>query len=159
MKKLSVLVLTVIAIAIFIGQFSGRSTGGEVMFDHQLAPQHRLIMRGQADPTGETIVLSITYHNPPAIGTFMLANQSAKRTAEPLSFEALTDLETGVVCVFDNCGINFLLMYDPRTDDLWDSTGRSGGWHGSESNQWQVLLDEVRSRNWGIPYSKLPSGF
>ncbi len=84
------------------------------------------------------------------------AEQAIARTSEPLSFSAIKDARSGIICVFDNNSVGFLLIYDPVTDDLWDSTGRSGGWHGSESSEWAARLAQLVDRNPTIPYTVLP---
>ena len=126
-----------------------------ILFEHQLSARHRLTVRQQSKSSNE-IVLGITYHNPPAIGTYMVAEQTITRPSNPLSFSAIKDASSGIICVFDNNGVGFLLMYDPIADDLWDSTGRSGGWNGSKSSEWEDRLAQLADRNPAIPYTELP---
>lgn len=126
------------------------------VFDYQLSEEYRLIIRQRASDSPDEIMLRITYHKPPAIGAIMIADQTIVRPATALTFTAVEDSDTGVKCVFDNNGVGFLLMYDPTSDDLWDSTGRSGGWHGTDPNIWQAQLTELHQKYPSIPYSVLP---
>jgi hypothetical protein len=126
-----------------------------ILFEHQLSARHRLTIREESQSSNE-VVLGITYHNPPAIGMYTVGEQTIARPSTPLSFSAIKDASSGIVCVFDNNGVGFLLIYDPIEDDLWDSTGRSGGWHGSESSEWETRLAKLVERNPAIPYTELP---
>lgn len=126
-----------------------------ILFEYQLSVRHRLIIRQRSQSSSE-VILRVTYHNPPAIGIYAVAEQRITRPSEPLSFTAIKDADTGIISVFDNNRAGFLLMYDPIKDDLWDSTGRSGGWHGSKSSEWEDLLAQLVNRNLTIPYTKLP---
>jgi hypothetical protein len=126
-----------------------------ILFEHQLSARHRLTIREKSQSSTQ-VVLGITYHNPPAIGTYAVAEQTIARTSKPLSFSAIKDASSGIICVFDNNGVGFLLIYDPIEDDLWDSTGRSGGWNGSKSSEWEDRLAQLVDQNPTIPYTKLP---
>ncbi|XZE21501.1 hypothetical protein SH449x_001404 [Pirellulaceae bacterium SH449] len=126
-----------------------------ILFECQLSTRHRLVIRQKSMLSNE-IVLQITYHNPPAIGLYAVAEQTVIRPPKPLSFSTITDTESGVISVFDNDGVGFLLLYNPDKDDLWDSTGRSVGWNGSNVKEWKDLLAELITRNPTIPYSDLP---
>ena len=147
----AVVLVTLIA-AVFAWQRSS------ILFEHQLSDLYRLTIRQVSSPSTGKVTLKTTYHNPPAIGMYAVAEQTVFRPAAQLSFTSITDTDTGVICVFDNNDIGFLLMYNPITQDLWDSTGRSGGWNGSDSTQWQSLLTQLRLRNPTIPYHELPIG-
>ncbi|MCR9200264.1 MAG: hypothetical protein NXI04_16640 [Planctomycetaceae bacterium] len=129
-----------------------------IVFEHQLSERYRLTIRQVPSDSAGKLSLQVTYHNPPAIGSYIMAKQTVRRPAFQLSFTSVTDSVTGDICVFDNNSIGFLLMYNPVTEDLWDSTGRSGGWNGSDSKQWQSLLTQLRDRNPSIPYRELPVG-
>lgn len=153
MRKAIAIVAFLVAL-IFAGFVWHRSS---ILFEHQLSADYRLTIRQKSASTN-TITLSITYHNPPAIWLVAVAEQSVKRPSSPLSFSAITDEDSGVICVFDNNDVGFLLIYNPNTDDLWDSTGRSGGWNGSDSSEWQTLLAQLVARNPMIPYPDLPAG-
>lgn len=148
-----VLAIVFCAVAmIIVGFVVNRSS---ILFEHQLSARHRLTIRQKSQSSNE-LVLGITYHNPPAIGMYAVAEQTIARPSKPLSFSAIKDASSGIICVFDNNGVGFLLMYDPIADDLWDSTGRSGGWHGSESSEWEARLAQLVDRNPTIPYTDLP---
>ena len=148
-----VIAIVVCAVAmIIVGFVVNRSS---ILFEHQLSARYRLTIREKSQSSTQ-VVLEITYHNPPAIGTYAVAEQTIARTSKPLSFSAIKDASSGIICVFDNNGVGFLLIYDPIEDDLWDSTGRSGGWHGSESSEWEARLAQLVDRNPTIPYTALP---
>lgn len=148
-----VIAIVVCAVAMIIAGFVVNRSS--ILFEHQLSARHRLTIREKSQ-SSTAVVLGITYHNPPAIGMYAVAEQTIARTSEPLSFSAITDASSGIICVFDNNGVGFLLIYDPIADDLWDSTGRSGGWHGSESSEWEARLAQLVDRNPTIPYTELP---
>ncbi len=137
---------------LIVGLVVNRSS---ILFEHQLSAQHRLTIR-QKSQSSNQVVLGITYHNPPAIGMYAVAEQTVARPAKLLSFSAIKDAGSGIICVFDNNDIGFLLMYDPSQDDLWDSTGRPEGWNGSKPSEWEVLLSQLVDRNPAIPYTELP---
>lgn len=145
--------ILVFAVAmIIVGFVVNRSS---ILFEHQLSARHRLTIRQKSQSSSE-IVLGITYHNPPAIGMFAVAEQTINLLSSPLSFAAIEDADTGIISVSDNNDVGFLLMYDPIEDDLWDSTGRSGGGHGSKSSEWKDRLAQMVDRNPTIPYTELP---
>jgi hypothetical protein len=149
------IVIPIVACAvamIIVGFVVNRSS---ILFEHQLSARYRLTIREKSQ-SSTAVVLGITYHNPPAIGMYVDAEQTIARPSEPLSFSAITDASSGIICVFDKNGVGFLLIYDPIADDLWDSTGRSGGWHGSESSEWEARLAQLVARNPTIPYTELP---
>ncbi|MBL8855999.1 MAG: hypothetical protein JNK57_18680 [Planctomycetaceae bacterium] len=145
--------ILVFAVAMIITGFVVNRSS--ILFEHQLSARHRLTIRQKSQSPGE-VVLGITYHNPPAIGMYAVAEQTIIRPSKPLSFAAIKDADTGIIVVFDNNGVGFLLMYNPIKDDLWDSTGRSGGWNGSISSEWEDLLTQLVDRNPTIPYTELP---
>jgi hypothetical protein len=145
--------ILVFAVAMIITGFVVNRSS--ILFEHQLSARHRLTIRQKSQSPSE-VVLGITYHNPPAIGMYAVAEQTITRPSKPLSFAAIKDADTGIIVVFDNNGVGFLLMYNPIKDDLWDSTGRSGGWHGSKSSEWEDLLTQLVDRNPTIPYAELP---
>lgn len=148
-----VVAILVCAVAmIIVGFVANRSS---ILFEHQLSARHRLTIREQSQTSNE-VVLGITYHNPPAIGMYAVAEQTITRPSTPLSFSAIKDSSSGIICVFDNNNVGFLLMYDPIEEDLWDSTGRSGGWNGSKSSEWEGRLAQLADRNPTVPYSELP---
>lgn len=148
-----VITILVCVVAMVIGGIVvNRST---VLFEHQLSSRHRLTIR-QKSHSPKEIVLEITYHNPPAIGMYAVAEQTIMAPRKPLSFSAIKDADTGITCVFDNNDVGFLLMYDPMEDDLWDSTGRSVGWNGSKSSVWEERLAQLAERISAIPYTELP---
>ena len=148
-----VIAIVVCAVATIIAGFVVNRSS--ILFEHQLSAQYRLTIREKSQ-SSTAIVLGITYHNPPAIGMCAVAEQTVASTSEPLSFSTITDASSGIIWVFDNNGVGFLLIYDPIADDLWDSTGRSGGWSGSESSEWEARLVQLVARNPTIPYTELP---
>ncbi|AMV34970.1 hypothetical protein VN12_22780 [Pirellula sp. SH-Sr6A] len=148
-----VIAILVCAVAMIIAGFVVNRSS--ILFEHQLSARHRLTIRQKSRSANE-IVLGITYHNPPAIGMYAVAEQTIARPSKPLSFSAIKDASSGIICVFDDNGIGFLLLYDPTEDDLWDSTGHSGGWHGSKSSKWEARLAQLVVRNPTIPYTELP---
>jgi hypothetical protein len=151
MRVVSAIVVCAVAM-IIVGVVVNRSS---ILFEYQLSARYRLTIREKSQSSTQ-VVLGVTYHNPPAIGMYVDAEQTIARTSRPLSFSAIKDVSSGIICVFDNNDVGFLLIYDPIEDDLWDSTGRSGGWHGSESSEWEALLAQLVDRNPSIPYTELP---
>lgn len=148
-----VIAIVVSAVAmIIVGVVVNRSS---IIFEYQLSAGYRLTIREKSQSSTE-VVLGITYHNPPAIGMYAVAEQTIARPSKPLSFSAIKDASSGIICVFDNNGVGFLMIYDPIEDDLWDSTDRSGGWNGSESSEWEARLAQLVDRNPTIPYTVLP---
>jgi hypothetical protein len=148
-----VIAIVVCAVAMIIVGFVANRLS--ILFEHQLSARYRLTIREKSQSSTQ-VVLKITYHNPPAIGTYAVAEQTIARTSKPMSFSAIKDASSGMICVFDNNGVGFLLIYDPIADDLWDSTDRSGGWNGSKSSEWEDRLAQLVDRNPSIPYTKLP---
>jgi len=127
-----------------------------VVYSHSLSSKHKLTIRTSPSPSNDQIRLQVTYHYPPALGTFIVAEQIVNQPTGDLTFTSVVDPETDIQCVHDNNDIGFLLMYHSPTDDLWDTTGRSGGWHGSDNSIWQDRLSILRQKHPSIPYSLLP---
>ena len=152
MRKLVVCIVA----ACLLGMVVTALSSSDVLFELQLANQHRLIIREVPSGAAGKVTLQVTYHNPPAIGTFMVAEQTVAKPNGPIAFATVADSDSGVVCVFDTNDVGFLLLYNRKTEDLWDSTRDSGGWHGSDRAEWQTLLNELRSRHPVIPYKRLP---
>ncbi len=126
------------------------------LFEHQLSARHRLTIREKSQ-SSTAVVLGITTTTHQRLHVRLVAEQTNRsRTSEPLSFSAITDASSGIICVFDNNGVGIPFEYDPIADDLWDSTGRSGGWHGSESSEWSARLAQLVDRNPTIPYTEMP---
>lgn len=150
--RVAIVILVCAVAMIIVGFVANRSS---ILFEHQLSERHRLTIREKSQSSNE-VVLGITYHNPPAIGMYAVAEQTIARPSKPLSFSAIKDASSGIICVFDNNGVGFVLIYDPIEDDLWDSTGRSGGWNGSKSSEWGARLAQLVDRNPTIPYTELP---
>lgn len=146
--------IAVCMVGILIVVVTVRWYHSSILFEYQLSSSYRLTIR----QVSSTAPLRITYHTPPALGMHMVAEQEVMAAGEAVTFTPLVDAKTGVVCVFDNHELGFLLMYNPENEDLWDSSGRVGGWHGSDRSEWQSLLTELRLRNPTIPYAKLPGG-
>ena len=147
---ISATALAIAGLAVWVNQAS-------IVYSLPLSAKYRLTIRSLSNSDEGKLTLRITYHYPPAIGTFVTAEQTIVRPATQLTFSHAIDDESGLQCVYDNNDVGFLLLYHVPTDDLWDSTGRAGGWNGTEDSLWQSRLDEIRKKTPGIPYSELPN--
>lgn len=127
-----------------------------ILYSHPLSSKYKLTVRTVGDGNVDKTTLEITYHYPPAIGMYAVAHQIVDRPSSRITFSHIADRETKLQCVYDNNGAGFLLMYHEPSDDLWDSTGRSGGWNGTDDALWQQRLEQLLQRHASIPYSVLP---
>jgi hypothetical protein len=130
---------------IIVGFVVNRSS---ILFEHQLSARYRLTIREKSQ-SSTAVVLGITYHNPPAIGMYVDAEQTIARPSEPLSFSAITDASSGIICVFDKNGVGFLLIYDPIADDLCrrkqkDMHSNWDGLSGIQSRMQRLSVLELR---------------
>jgi hypothetical protein len=128
-----------------------------VAYSHPLSSTHKLTIRTAPGPTNNQLTLNVTYHYAPAIGTYMVAKQIVNRPNEGITFSLVVDRDNGLQCIYDNNDIGFLLLYHEPSDDLWDTTGRSGGWNGTDKVMWQQRLHELHQKFPSIPYSVLPN--
>jgi hypothetical protein len=128
-----------------------------ILYSQPLSPKHKLTIRSSRAADPDQLNLTITYHYPPAIFTYMAAEQTVKRPNEALTFSLVVDHDNDLQCIYDNNDIGFLLLYHAPSDDLWDTTGRIGGWNGTDKAVWQRRLHELQQKFPSIPYSLLPN--
>ena len=145
----SVVVAAVLGLSLWL-------TWNSVLYSHPLSSRHKLTIRTSPAPSIDEVKLDVTYHYPPAIGTFMVAEQVVRHPNEDITFTHRADPENGLLCIHDNNHLGFLLLYHEPSDDLWDTTGRSGGWNGSDKTLWQERLTVLRKKWPSIPYPHLP---
>lgn len=132
-------------------------TRDPVVYSQPLSSKHKLTILTASGPGSSRLILKLTYHYPPAIGSYVVAEQIVNRPTETLTFSHVVDSDQQLQCIHDNNNIGFLLMYHEPSDDLWDTTARSGGWNGTDNTMWQQRLEDVRKTFPSIPYSVLPN--
>lgn len=101
-----------------------------VLYSHPLSSRYKLTIRTAPAPSVDQLVLRVTYHFPPAFGTFMIGEQVVSRSNETITFTLIADQENGLQCIHDNndigsfcCIMAHLKTCGIRQDVLVDGTG------------------------------------
>lgn len=147
-------VLVALALTLlFLGVVLFRALVDQPLYTQAISHRCKLTVR-LAESSQNGAKLHVTFHYPPAIGMYSVADLEVKNPKGGFQFASVTDENTQLQCVYDANGSGFVFLYDHKTDDEW-ITGHPTGYADSPT-LWSDRYALIRARFPTIPYDELP---
>ncbi len=99
--------------------------------------------------------LYVTFHYPPAIGTYGVSRIQLRRPRSVFDFKSVKAEDSPIQCIYDANGSGFVFLYNHKQDDSW-VIGQATG-YGNFPTLWSDRFNDVKSRFPEIPYDELPT--
>ncbi|MCY2977684.1 MAG: hypothetical protein NTU79_03360 [Planctomycetota bacterium] len=149
MKRIATLVTMIL---LFVGALGLWWLSDRPLYSKAISPRCKLIVR-HVGVSGSNSKLYVTFHYPPAIGMFAIAEFELKKPLNGFDFVSVMDENSRLQCVYDAHGSGFVFLYDHRRDESW-ITGQPTGYAHSP-NLWSDRYNLIRSKFPEIPYDDL----